>query len=280
MLSKQILATRHLNANPAKVLFKNSRIRNFCLLIVSFLIVSCGDREISEELKNQLDEENLIHECLAYITSKDQDIESQGQRFESLVYTNEVEECKSVLWYLKDSLAVVREITRNLKTNEQHEISYYFSQGELYLVQDIADTPRNEGETSSHELIVVFKNNKPYRAWENEMVDGYFDPNKYANSDKKNYSPDRAIDMFNHNKSFVLHFEDFLNSDGENYLLVNTGQKDNFIAAIKIEAMDAFLNELSKNKEKFKNAALQINHQAVNQSGWVFHYYINGDFLK
>lgn len=250
------------------------------LFLAPFFLFSCGDRELSEDLRNEMTDENQIHECLAYIATQDYDIESRGERFESLIYTNENQECKSVLWYMEDTLVVVREITRDLKTKEQHEISYYFKQGQLYLVQDITDWTLREGEISSDEYILLHEAGKGVRAWINTMVDGAFDPSTYLAGEIINYSPARALDMFSHEKDFVLHFEDFLDSQGDKYLLVNTGQKENFIAAIKLEGMDDFLKELNANKSKYKNAALVIRHQAVNQAGWTFHYYISGGFLR
>lgn len=255
-------------------------MRNSILFSVIFLLFSCGDRTLSNDLRNQMADENQIHECLAFIAAQDYDVESRGERFESLVYTNEEEECKSVLWYVEDTLAVVREITRNLKTKEQHEISYYFTNGQLYLVQDITDWTLRDGEISSDEYILLLEQNKAVRAWKNSMVDGDFNPQNYQTADFKDYSPERAIDMFTHERDFVLHFEDFLDSEHDLYLLVNTGKKDNFIAAMKIETMDGFLKELSTHKSKLKNTALKIQHQAVNQGGWTFHYYMSGSFLK
>jgi hypothetical protein len=255
-------------------------MRNLLFFLVPFLLFSCGDRELSEDLKNQMVDENQIHDCLAYIANMDYDIESRGERFESLIYTNDFEECKSVLWYLEDTLTVAREITRNLKTNEQHEVSFYFNSGQLYLVQDIANMTTGEGEMSSDEYILLYENGSAVRAWKNVLQDGVFDPYKYEAADLKSYNPARAIDMFTHKKEFVLHFEDFLESQGDLYLLVNTGQKENFIAAIKIDSMDDFLQTLYTDKSKFKNVALDLNHQAVNQGGWTFHYYVSGGFLR
>jgi len=255
-------------------------MRKTLLFLAPLFLLSCGDRELTDDLRDQMNAENLIHDCLAFVAAQDYDIESRGERFESLVYTNEEEECKSVLWYLDDTLTVVREITRNLKSKEQHEISYYFKQGQLYLVQDITDWTLRDGEISSDEYILLHENGKAVRAWKNAMVDGVFDPYSYQAAELRSYSPNRALDMFSHEQAFVLHFEDFLETEGDLYLLVNTGQKDNFIAAMKIETMDDFLKALYADKAKFKNAALEVRHQAVNQGGWTFHYYISGGFLR
>ena len=254
-------------------------MRVFSILIYSLLFVACGDRELSDNVREQLDSENLIYECKAFIETADADAESRGERFESLVYTNEDEECKSVLWYINDSLVVARENTRNLKTNEQHEISFYFKDAKLYLSQDIHDLSLGE-QLNAKELIVIYENDKPIRAWSNSSQNGEFETENYKEATAKSYSPKRALDMFTHDNAFALHFEDFMETNGENYLLLNTGQKDNFITAVKITQMDNFLKTLAGNKTKYKNAAVRINHQPVNQGGWVFHHYVSGEFLR
>lgn len=255
-------------------MFKNVLIP----FLLAFFLVACDDRDLSESMKSRLDAESEIHEFKAFIDNRDNDIELRGERFESLVYSNENEECKSVLWYLDDTLVLVREMIRNQNTEENHEVSYYFKNGRLHLVQDIGDLPSKD-EMISSELIVYFENDEPLRAWSNVTNDGVFDASLYKDAQPQSFSPKRSIDMFTHETDFVLHFDGFLETGGDLYLLVNTGTEKSYIAALKINEMDDFLNELRKNEQRHKNAPLHIEHQAVNQGGWVFHYYIRGKFL-
>lgn len=246
------------------------------LVPIYFGLISCGDRNLSDDLVSRLDDENLVHDCKAFIDVTDQDIEVLGERFESLSFSNEHEECKSVLWYVNDTLRVVREINRTIATNEQQERSYYFKDGKLYLAQEIKDVPKGNGIESS-ELIVCYESETPVRAWSNSSFDGVFDPSKYSDSKPVTLSPSRALEMFNCDNSFELNFDDFLETSGERYLLVSTSHQQKYIAAIKINEMDDFLNKLFKDKKKLKNSPIKIQHQIVNQSGWVFHYYIKGE---
>lgn len=254
-------------------------MRAIGLLLLFVLLFSCEDRVLSENIKTQLDAENMVHECKSFIDSMDDLVDAQGERYESLVYSNDNEELKSVLWYVDDTLSIIRELIKNQKTNEQHEISYYFLKGQLYIVQEIIDSSSGK-EVNSSELVVLFDGKTPVRAWSNSSTDGYFNASNYKDAPTKHYDPSRALAMFSNEQDFVMHFEDFLESGGETYLLVNTGKKTNYIAALKIEKMDAFLSELKSNKEKYKNVPLLIQHQTVNQGGWIFHYYIKGSFIE
>jgi hypothetical protein len=247
-----------------------------CLLV---LLLSCEDRQLSEDIKSQLDEENMVHRCKSFIDSLDELVYERGERFESLVYSNENEELKSVLWYLDDTLSIVRELIKYQKTNEQHELSFYFLEGQLYLAQEIIDISSAQGVKST-ELLVLYEGKTPVRAWSNSTNDGNFSASNYKDAPTKHYDPSRALAMFYNEKDFVMHFEDFLESGGEIYLLVNTGKKNNYIAALRIGKMDSFLNELNAKKEKYKNVPLFIQHQAINEGGWIFHQYIRGSFLE
>jgi hypothetical protein len=248
----------------------------FVLLAICVGLTSCSDRNLSDDLVSRLDDENFVYDCKAFIDVIDQDIEVQGERFESLSFSNEQEECKSVLWYINDTLQVVREINRRILTNEQLERSFYFKDGKLYLIQEIKDVPK-DGVIESTELIIFYDSETPARAWSNFSLDGVFDPSKYVESIPVTHSPERALEMFRCENSFALNFEDFLETSGERYLLVSTSHQQKYIAAIKINQMDDFLNELFRDRIKLKNAPITIQHQIVNQGGWIFHYYVKGE---
>lgn len=252
----------------------------YLLLISALVLLSCGDQELNQNTLDQLDAEHLIHECKAFINNQDYDLDVNGQRFQSIVYSSETKECKSILLFRNDSLVVVREIQRNITTNDQTEYSYYFSNGELYLYQEISNQPKNDGSILSKEYVLLYKDGEPTRAWQNEAINGAIDPFNFKEAKTKKVSPDNALDMFNNENNYALHFEDFLETNGELYLLVNTIKGENFISALKVEKMDDFLMELKKDKTKHKNAPLKIKHEAVNDNGWIMHYYVHGTFNK
>lgn len=249
------------------------------MLFVPLFLTSCGDRGISEDLKNQLDEQSMVDQLKAFQMDQDVIAENSSQRFESLLYSSEKEECKSILFYYNDSLTLIREWKRNLVGKTESETSFYFQKGELYLVQDLEYSIATDGNSRSTEYLLKIENDKPVRAWFNKAENGYLDPLQFKSADIKAYSPNRAMDMFYNENDFVLRFDDFLNSGEDTYLLVNCGENKDLIAALKIENMDGLLRNLNANKEKFKNTPLKIKHQAINQDGWLFHYYVSGELM-
>ncbi len=255
-------------------------MQKFSFFLLLLVLFSCGDRGIDENLKSRLDDENLVLECKAFIEEQDILVDSQGQRFESLVYTSAWEECKSILFYYNDSLSVLREWKRNPESHVDHEISYYFKSGALYLVQDIMDSMKQDGTLKSTELLIYHEQGKPVKAWFNNAENGYFDHADYQTTKVKTYTPNRALDMFYHEGNFGLNFDSFLTSGSDLFLLVNSGAQKEFVSAIKINEMDTFLKNLQANPDKFKNKPLKIEHQAVSQEGWLFHYYISGRFKE
>lgn len=243
-----------------------------------FLLNSCGDRVISDDTINQLHLENEIHDWLTFIENTDAAIEIDGERFESLVFTSEFEEAKSIFWYQGDTLRIIRHQTRDLKTNNQTEISFYFSTQGLLLVQELIDVAMEENEIQTTEYISLYENQMPIRSWTSEWYGGFADPLQYKDVAIRNSDFTKPMDMFTLENDFALTFDDFIVNDHDVYLLVETVGETPYIAALKVEQLDDFLSELYNNKSKYKGSPIEIDFQVVNESGWIFSYYRSGKF--
>jgi len=251
----------------------------FLLAAVCFFsTTSCDDRSLSESTLNQLNAESEIYDWLAYIQDADALLESEGERFESLVFTSDVSETKAVFWYHNDTLRIIRHQIRDLQTNKQLEISYYFEASGLVLVQELIDSPVSEDEMQTEEYITFHQNEKPVRSWSNLWHGDFADPLQYKETSLRNADFLQTIDMYSLKGDFQLKFDDFLVNDQDTYLLVETVGKDAYIAALKVERLDNFLSELYNNKSKYKGSPIQIDYQVVNESGWIFSYYRSGKF--
>jgi hypothetical protein len=247
-------------------------------LFLMFLMLSCQDRSLSESTLNQLDAESEIYDLLAFIENMDSELEAVGERFESLVFTSETSETKAIFWYQNDTLRIIRHQMRDTKTNVQSEISYYFDQSGLVLVQELIDSPVSEDEMQTTEYITFYSDEQALRSWSNNWYGGFADPLQYQNTEIRKSDFTEAIDMYSLRGDFALSFDDFLVNDQDTYLLVETVGKTSYIAALKVERLDDFLTELYKNKSKYKKTPIQIDYQVVSEDGWIFSYYRSGGF--
>lgn len=243
-----------------------------------FLLNSCGDRMISDETMNQLGSENEIHDWLVYIENTDAAIEMNGERFESLVFTSEFEETKSIFWYQGDTLRIIRQQIRDLKTNNQTEISFYFNARGLLLVQELIDSAVDEDEIQTTEYVTLYENQMPIRSWGNDWYGGFADPLQYKDVAIRKSDFTRSMDMFALENDFALTFDDFIVNEHDVYLLVETVGKTPYIAALKVEQLDEFLSELYNNKSKHKKKPIKVDYQVLNEQGWIFSYYRSGQF--
>ena len=248
------------------------------LTILSMLLTftACGDRVLGEDAIDQLNAESEIHDWLAFIENTDADLDAFGERFESLVFTNKEEETKSIFWYKGDTVRVIRHQIRNLLNNEQREISYYFGDKGLLLVQELIDVPVSEDEIQTTEYISIYEDEKPKRTWVNKWYGSFADPLQYKDTDLKSHNYQVCLDMFTLEGDFQVTFDNFLENDADVYLLVETIGKEHYIAALKIERMDDFLSTLYNDKVFYKRKKLNLDYQVVNESGWVFSYYRSG----
>lgn len=246
------------------------------LLVLSF--VSCQDRSLSESTLNQLHAESEIYDFLAYIEDTDADLESVGERFESLVFTSDASETKAIFWYQNDTLRIIRHQIRDMKTNAHTEISYYFDKTGLVLVQELIDTPVSDDETQTTEYITFYSKEQAIQSWSNNWHGGFADPLQYKSTKTRSYDFNEAIDMYSLTGDFAVSFDDFLVNDSDIYVLVETTGKTPYIAALKVERMDDFLTELYNNKAKYKRRPVEINYQVMNEQGWIFSYYRSGSF--
>jgi hypothetical protein len=256
------------------------RLIQFCFFVIIFVFsfASCDDRSLNESTLNQLNAESEIYDWLAYIQDVDAILESTGERYESLVFTSDVEETKAIFWYHNDTLRIIRHQTRDLKTNQQAEISYYFEASGLVLVQELIDSPIAEDEMQTEEFITFYQNEKPVRSWSNLWHGDFADPLQYNETTLRNTNFLRIIDMYSLSGDFQLKFDDFLVNDQDIYLLTETVGKEAYVAALKVERLDNFLSELYNNKAKYKGTPIQVDYQVVNESGWIFSYYRSGKF--
>lgn len=245
---------------------------------LSFLLFSCGDRNLSDETLDQLNAESEIHDWLAYIEDTDAALESTGERFETLVFTSESEETKAVFWYQNDTLRIIRHHIRDVKSNLQSEISYYFDISGLRIVQELIDTPISEDEMQTSEFLTIYQKEKAVRTWENEWHGGFADPLQYKETEIRSSDFSKTLDMYSLEGDFELTFDDFLVNDIDIYLLVETVGKVPYIAALKVERLDEFLTDLYENKAKYKKKTIQIEYQVINEQGWIFSYYRSGKF--
>jgi hypothetical protein len=251
---------------------------SLCSLFLMFSLLSCQDRSLSESTLNQLDAESEIYDLLAYIENTDAELESVGERFESLVFTSDASETKAVFWYKNDTLRIIRHQIRDTKTNVQSEISYYFDITGLVLVQELIDSPVSEDEMQTTEYITFYSNEQALRSWINNWYGGFADPLQYEDTEIRKSDFTQAIDMYSLRGDYALSFDDFLVNEQDTYLLVETTGKIPYIAALKVERLDGFLTELYNNKSKYKKTPIQIDYQVVSEQGWIFSYYRSGDF--
>jgi hypothetical protein len=172
------------------------------------------------------------------------------------------------------------EMIREIKTNKQSEVSYYFDSTGLVLVQDITDQITSDSTFTTTEHIQWYDKNGLVRAWKSNYKNGAKDETAFSDFEGKAYSVEEALQMYSRTGAFQLHFEDFLHSEGDMFLLVNTNNPYNYIAAVKIAMMDDFLIFLQKDKEKYKNKPIAVNSELVDQNGWMFHYYRGGSLMK
>jgi len=249
-------------------------------IVVLLFFVSCSDRTLSEETIGQLNAENEVHDWKTFIDETDAQLDINGERFESLVFTSKSQEIKSIYWYRNDTLIVIRQQVREIPSNIQHEISYYFGKRGLQLVQELVDVPVANEEMESTEYLTLYQKGQPVKTWMNKLYGSFADPLQYKETTLRSDDYTWSHQMFSLEGDFALTFDDFLVNDQDIYLLVETVSKEPYIAALKVEKLDGFLSELYFNKDKYKNRPLQIEYQVVNDQGWIFSYYKSGKFKE